>query len=139
MTHKQLVDLAGRWLHMSKQCNPVFCEKSFQGSCEVPDAIGWTTGECLIVECKTSKADFMANGNKSLRLGSKRYFLMTCDLYKQVIDLMPEGWGIVTVADENHLPRQERFKDSKVFESDASCEIRYLRSRILEVQRYGKY
>lgn len=138
MNHKQLVDMAGRWLSNSKGCNPVFKEKGSQGCTEMPDAIGWTCEDCIVVECKTSKSDFLANGRKQLNLGSKRYFLMTTELYKEVSDIIPPGYGVITSPDEHHFARQERLMASMDFPRNLEHEVRYLRSRILEVQRYGQ-
>ncbi len=140
MTHKELVKEAKTWLLTAKGCNPVFCEKGSQGCSEMPDAIGWTTEECIVIECKTSRSDLIANGKKSLALGNKKYFMMTKDLFNQCKDIIPDGFGIVTIngCDGNWYSRQERFKDSTIFPRCHMSEIRYLRSRILEVQRYGK-
>ena len=49
-----------------------------------------------------------------------------------------DGWGLV-VADHSHsLPRQERFFSSKEFVTNLTSERDFLRSRILEVQRFGQ-
>ena len=140
MNHKQLVIEAKKWLLNAKCCNPVFCEKGSQGCSEIPDAIGWTTENCIVVECKISKSDFMANCRKDLKLGDKRYFMVPKTLYEEVKEIIPEGYGVITVNETDNGPftRQERFKDSIKFVSCLESEIRYLRSRILEVQRYGK-
>ena len=140
MNHKQLVVEAKKWLINSKSCNPVFCEKGSAGCSELPDAIGWTCDNCIVVECKASRSDLLANNKKSLALGDKKYFLMTKELYSQCADIIPDGYGIVTIngADGNWYSRQERFKDSTTFPRCHMSEIRYLRSRILEIQRYGR-
>lgn len=141
MDHRKLVKAAERWLITSKGCNPVFCEKGSRGCQEIPDAIGWTCEGSIVVECKTSKADFIANSKKTLTLGNERYFLMENSLYEQVKDIVPDGWGILNIysADDlNWYARQERFKSSRKFESCLKSEIRYLRSRILAIQRYGQ-
>jgi hypothetical protein len=137
MKHQELVKYAGLWLQNAKGCNPVFIEKGFSGCAEIPDAIGWTAHECILVECKTSKEDLIANSKKVLAIGNLKYFLMTEELFQECRDKIPEGWGVITV-NSNLMYRQERFKNSTVFESDLKSEVRYLRSRILEVQRYGK-
>ncbi len=137
-THKELVKIAGTWLSKSKGCNPVFLEKGSAGCSEIPDAIGWTSKECLIVECKTSITDLWANSKKNLKLGDKRYFLMEWELYDKCREMIvPTGYGIITIANIECAGRMERFKDSIKFVSCLNSEIRYLRSRILEVQRFG--
>ncbi len=139
MKHSDLVKEAKKWLINAKGCNPVFCEKGSSGCAEIPDAIGWTTDKCIVVECKVSKSDFLANNKKTLRLGDKRFFMVPKILYEEVKDIIPQGHGIITVneTDNGYYSRQERFKDSVDFSSCLNSEISYLRSRILEVQRYG--
>lgn len=139
MNHKELVKEARNWLINSKSCNPVFCERGSQGCTEIPDAIGWTCESCIVVECKTSRSDLIANNMKSLALGDQRYFLMTKELFNECKDIIPQGYGIITVtgSDKNWYSRQERLKGSVKFDSCLESEIRYLRSRILEVQRFG--
>jgi hypothetical protein len=138
MTHNDLVKSAGYWLQSAKRCNPIFLEKGSNGCAEIPDAIGWTSKECILVECKTSKADLIANAQKTLVLGNRRYFLMIEELYEECKEHIPEGWGIITLSEHKPFPQQKRLLDSKVFESDARSEIRYLRSRILAIQNYGR-
>lgn len=137
MTHKELVKLAGLWLFRSKGCNPVFIEKGSAGCSEIPDAIGWNCDECFIVECKTSCQDLYANVKKNLKLGDRKFFLMSKSLYELCKNNIPDGWGVLTFPDNSNIVRQERFKDSIKFDSCLESEVRYLRSRILEIQRFG--
>lgn len=137
MKHKELVVLAAQWLVRAKGCNPVFREKGSAGCSEIPDAIGWTADECIIVECKTSVQDLYANVKKSLVLGDRKFFLMSKALYELCKNSVPDGWGVLTFPDNSNIVRQERFKDSIKFDSCLESEVRYLRSRILEVQRFG--
>lgn len=140
MTHKELVKEAKSWIIRAKGCNPVFCEKGSQGCSEMPDAIGWTCDLCIVIECKASRSDLLANNRKNIGMGDERYFLMTKELYENCKDIIPSGYGIITVNgnDGNWYTRQERFKVSAKFDSCLQSEIRYLRSRILEIQRYGQ-
>ncbi|MGB9105309.1 MAG: hypothetical protein WCC59_11160, partial [Terriglobales bacterium] len=68
MTHPALVELAVRWLRTSYRCGIILSE---QACCtgEVPDVIGWK-GRCrsVLVECKISRADFLADRGKPWRL-----------------------------------------------------------------------
>lgn len=137
MTHRELVIAAKLWLKQSKGCNPVFTEKGSNGCAEIPDAIGWTASDCILVEAKTSKSDLIANGKKTLLLGNLKYFIMTNALYLECEQIIPEGWGVIT-AELHGRVSQVRFRNSIRFESDARSEIRYLRSRILSVQEYGR-
>src|SRR5580658_9773174 len=66
MTHAELCERAKRWLSGTKRCEPVL---SNCASCrEIPDAIGWSSCHkwygSIVVECKTSFADFWADQRK---------------------------------------------------------------------------
>ena len=140
LDHKQLVKKAAYWLKSAKQCNPVFAEQGSANFSEMPDAIGWTARECIVVECKTSRSDLLADMKKEHRniggLGTKRYYLMPRELYEQCKDIELNGWGII-LCDEYGITQKARFIDSKDFASNKENEVYFLRSRILEIQRFG--
>jgi hypothetical protein len=143
MNHKELVAKAKVWLACSKGCNPVFTERGSAQNNEFPDAVGWNSGDCIVVECKISIEDFRADLKKDFRLnnegmGAYRYYLMPDDIYEKVRTEIPKGWGIIT-ADRysSVLSRQERGRGSDKFESNIIAERNFLRSRILEIQRFG--
>ena len=59
MTHSELVELASRQLKRWR-CVPVLCELvTYSSSGEIPDAIGWTSRNSILFECKASRADFL--------------------------------------------------------------------------------
>jgi hypothetical protein len=99
MTHPDLVELARKWL-IRKRCAVVVTEMASSES-ETPDAIGWLAGRSILVECKTSRADFLADGRKYFReqpergMGHKRYFMAVAGMIR-VSDL-PPGWGLLEV------------------------------------------
>jgi hypothetical protein len=65
--HDALVARAATWLSTKKRCGLVITEMS-SGCAECPDAIGWTSGGMShLVECKTSRADFLADRDKWFR------------------------------------------------------------------------
>lgn len=146
MNHSNLIGLAVDYLVKAKQCNPVFAERGSARISEMPDAIGWNI-ECLVVECKVSMGDLRADIKKPFRkngnngLGDRRYYLLTEELYGKIKDMpnevIPEGWGIL-VAWENTGVRQIRRMRSRKFNSNVQGERDYLRSRILQVQRFGR-
>jgi len=98
MTHPQLVKLAVRWLR-SYGCGVILSEQSCANG-ETPDAIGWK-GKChsVVVECKVSRADFLADRNKPCRkkkdsaMGCERYYLAAQGLIKS--EELPSGWGLL--------------------------------------------
>src|SRR5437870_1590459 len=66
MTHAQLVQMAVNWLR-SYRCGVVLSEQACVSG-EMPDAIGWKRGcHSVLVECKISRADFLADRSKAFR------------------------------------------------------------------------
>lgn len=141
ITHKKLTELAKFWLKSSKQCNPVFAEQGSANFSEMPDAIGFKTDSCIVVECKTSKSDLYADRKKPFResggLGNLRYYFLTEELYKECKNFDFRGWGIVVLKSYLSQGRQVRGMDSIEFDSSIKNERDFLRSRILEIQRFG--
>ena len=99
MTHVQLVKLAESWLRHSYRCGVILSEQAcFSG--EVPDVIGWK-GQCrsVVVECKVSRADFLADAQKpwrkdpNLALGCERLYLAPAGLIAP--SELPQGWGLL--------------------------------------------
>lgn len=101
MTHPALVELAVRWLRTSYRCGIILSE---QACCtgEVPDVIGWK-GRCrsVLVECKISRADFLADRGKPWRLnpqgalGCERFYMAPAGLIAAAE--LPSGWGLLEV------------------------------------------
>jgi len=61
--HAQLVALAARWL---KRDHPLVITE--MTAWESPDALGWKSSESTtLVECKASRADFLADAKKFFR------------------------------------------------------------------------
>jgi hypothetical protein len=101
MTHEGLVDLAVHWLRSSYGCGIILSEQACCSG-EIPDVIGWK-GRCrsVLVECKVSRSDFLADRNKPWRidaegaLGCERYYLAPAGLIAQAE--LPPGWGLLQV------------------------------------------
>ncbi len=98
MTHAQLVQKAISWLR-SYRCSVVLSEQAC-ASGEMPDAIGWKrTQRSVVVECKVTRADFLADRTKPFRikpeigLGCERFYLTVPDLLR--IEQLPAGWGLL--------------------------------------------
>ena len=101
-THDALCRRAQRWLAGTMRCGVVLREFTSSAT-ETPDAIGWS--DCgrssVLVECKTSRADFFAERNKPARrnpwlgVGEFRwYFTAPGLLYPSEL---PVGWGLAEV------------------------------------------
>jgi len=101
VTHSALVDLAVRWLRTSYRCGIILSEQSCCTG-ETPDVIGWKRAcRSVLVECKVSRADFLADRNKPWRtngagaLGCERFYMAPADLIAP--EELPPGWGLLQV------------------------------------------
>ena len=101
MNHSDLCVRAEKWLK-SQGCG-VTGKEVVSGCLQQPDAIGFKHWgyESLLVECKVSRADFMADRNKChqahpvFSVGTYRWY-MTPEGLLNIKDL-PEGWGLLEV------------------------------------------
>src|SRR5579864_6290509 len=100
MTHTQLVEKAARWLRHYR-CGVVLSEQACVSG-EMPDAIGWKRAcHSVLVECKVTRADFLADRAKPFRLkpeqgvGSERFYLTSVGLVR--VEELPAGWGLLEV------------------------------------------
>ena len=98
MTHAQLVQKAVRWLR-SYRCGVILSEQAC-ASGEMPDAIGWKRAcHSVVVECKITRADFLADIAKPFRqnpkigMGCERFYLTPTGLLSP--KELPAGWGLV--------------------------------------------
>lgn len=101
MNHDELVQVAKKWLVGTAGCAFAVGEiMSCNG--EIPDAIGFKSDSSILVECKTSRSDFLADKKKPFRIkpekgmGDHRYFLCPPDVIKQTDDL--NGWGLLWIS-----------------------------------------
>jgi hypothetical protein len=98
MTHAQLVQKAVEWLR-GYRCGVILSEQVCLSG-EMPDAIGWKRAcRSVLVECKISRADFLADRDKPFRqkpkigLGCERFYLVPGGLLRQ--EELPSGWGLL--------------------------------------------
>src|SRR6266852_6816582 len=101
MTHAQLVLMAVNWLRRY-QCGIVLAEQVCVSG-EMPDAIGWKrASHSVLVECKISRPDFLADRDKPFRqksdlgLGCERFYLTPPRLLHA--KELPPGWGLLEVS-----------------------------------------
>lgn len=100
MSHDELVLTAAEWVqNRTHRCKVVAIERLSQAPC-IPDVLGWDChGSSVLVECKTSRSDFLADQRKPHRandwmcVGNKRYYMTPPDLLDT--DDLPDGWGLV--------------------------------------------
>lgn len=130
MTHKGLVNAAADWLKNSKHCTVVIKELKTWNT-ETPDVIGfWAGGRSIMIECKTSRNDFLADKQKMFRkysemgMGDERYFFAEKGIIEEV-DL-PQGWGLLKVIQNpiHETKRQVRMiKESNLHTANKNAEL----------------
>lgn len=98
--HDELVARAAKWLRSNCGCSVVLTElTAFTATGETPDAIGWRSNYSVLVECKATRGDFLADRRKPFRgsaesgMGSYRFYLCPPGLIAP--DEVPEGWGLL--------------------------------------------
>jgi hypothetical protein len=98
MTHAALVRIAVDWLRRYR-CGVVLSEQACVNG-EMPDAIGWKRAcHSVLVECKVSRADFVADRSKPFRqqaqigVGNERFYLAPAGLIRA--EELPQGWGLL--------------------------------------------
>lgn len=105
MTHDQLVDRSARWLRRASSAK----HARYRGACgvvvpelvsyapEQPDVIGWLNGGVShMIECKVSRADFLADAKKVHRSessGTFRWYICPPELI--TAEELPPGWGLL--------------------------------------------
>lgn len=99
--HQRLIGHAVTWLRRYYKCGIVLSEQ-YCSTGEVPDVIAWK-GFCksVLVECKVSRADFLADAAKPFRqkpedgMGSQRFYLASAGVIRP--DELPRHWGLLEV------------------------------------------
>ena len=99
LSHAELVRRAVHWLRIRRRCGVVFAELACANQTGIiPDAIGWHTAWSILVECKTSRADFFADRKKLIHLlpdsapGQERWYFTAPGLIRP--DELPPGWWL---------------------------------------------
>ena len=97
--HALLVSKAVHWLRSNYKCGVILSEQ-YCATGEVPDVIGWK-GFCrsVLIECKVSRADFLADADKPFRLnpqegmGCERFYLAPAGVIRR--ENLPKHWGLL--------------------------------------------
>lgn len=106
ISHRELCEIGAKILKTKLKCTVSIHEP--KGLKENPDAIGWRYGwglceyeGSILIECKTSRADFKKDFQKKFRLnqhegiGNWRFYMCPTDIIKP--DELPEKWGLIYV------------------------------------------
>jgi hypothetical protein len=136
MTHAALVRKAVEWLR-SYRCGVVLSEQACVSG-EMPDAIGWKRAcHSVLVECKISRADFLADRAKPFRqtpdsaVGCERFYFAPHGLIRS--EELPAGWGLL----ELHNRKIEMIRTSKKnlrSEEGFRCEMNLLLASLRRVE-----
>lgn len=109
-THRELCNIAVKWLKLPHSrkgpgCTVAMSETKGDFNGENPDAIGFRAGvhrECsVLIECKTSRADYLADAKKPHRIdpssgmGMYRYFMAPEGILRA--EELPTAWGLIEV------------------------------------------
>lgn len=100
-THKMLVRRIAAWMkyNATYRRTIVAAEIAAGSNTETPDVIGWHGCHSVLVECKTSRADFHADKEKCFRreeergMGDVRFFAAPVGVLTP--EDIPDGWGLL--------------------------------------------
>lgn len=147
MTHDELCQLAFRYLK-NNGFGVVFHDKfrALTPSGEQPDAMGFRNGTSCLIECKTSRADFLKDRKKRFRIDPKlgmgdwRLYLAPKGLIKRM-DL-PEGWGLLETDGKRVYktlgwPKNTEWISKKPFTGNKMNEQAYMYSALRRMEIRG--
>ena len=124
MTHKELVNRAFKWIRDRNMGCTVAMKELKTWNNETPDIIGfWSGGKSMLIECKASRNDFLADKHKHFRksaelgMGDTRYFLAEDGIIKP--EDLQDGWGLLKITE--HQIRE--IKESSVFPANKNAEL----------------
>ena len=145
MTHAEMVRRARNWLWSldptEERARPaVICtEVSARHSAESPDVFGiGPDGQTYLIECKVSRADFLADKTKphrsaNLHLGDYRWFCAPSGIIEP--HEIPIGWGLIQVVGTTLRQRHAPVRQSDV---DREAELAIMVSVMRNVWRGGR-
>lgn len=109
LTHHELCILGARWVFnettRGDETWRILMEPGYRE--ELPDVFAFTRNYSTLIECKASRADFLADRKKPFRqnplmgIGMRRYYLVNEGVAKQ--EEMPPGWQLLIAYDKNTI------------------------------------
>jgi hypothetical protein len=106
MTHNELVKKSAAWLRDEMRC-PIVVTGFTPYAGESPDVMGFFDGgDSIMIECKTSRADFNTDRNKVFRripkngMGDYRYLAIANDILRDY-DEIYDKWGVIIFSDDS--------------------------------------
>ena len=146
-THDELVERAVRWLK-SQNCGVAFSDR-FQAttwSGEQPDAIGWRSDASILIECKATRSDYLADKKKHFRrspesgMGDWRFFLCPPGLIKP--EELPKEWGLLyampkQIKRAHGIPTNTKWHTDKPFKANKHAEMQVMYSALRRFEVRG--
>ena len=137
INHDTLVKKARSWL--INHCRCVLVSTEVVAGREEADAIGFTHHASTLIECKTSRSDFLSDLKKSFRrhpelgMGEYRYYLAPLGVISS--DEVPPSWGLLGLDGRGTI----EVKKSDRHAVDHRAELGLLVSIIRRVGKPNKY
>lgn len=108
--HYEYIQIVSKWLkkhtyNVKIHNCPIIATDivSLNNTGEVPDVIGWSSSQSVLVEVKTSRTDFKKDFKKKFRIdqskGMGNYRLYCCPENMIDVNELPENWGLLYVVD----------------------------------------
>lgn len=98
MNHDQIVKHSSDWLR--SKCHIVLCEQKSIYNNEIPDVLGFTHNSSVLIECKASRSDFLADKNKVFKSNEEsigKYRMYACPKGMIKKHEIPENWGLLYI------------------------------------------
>lgn len=102
LSHAELVEYGYDYLMKTVKCSFAIKEIASIAN-EIPDVIGFMVGKpaTLLIECKTSRSDFLADAKKTFRenpgLGMGSYRSYLCEPGIIEVNDLPPKWGLLHI------------------------------------------
>lgn len=117
LTHRQLCELGARFIQYQRYPSNypwrILIETGYRK--ENPDVFAFTKYYSVLIECKASRSDFLADKKKPFRqdplqgVGKRRYYLVNEGVCTQ--DEMPDGWQLLIARDNDTILLPKDYQD----------------------------
>jgi len=96
LTHATITDIAYKW---ALKRFPVAYKEMKSIMSEIPDVIGFRSGESIVIEVKISRSDFLRDFKKPHRTGKAmgKYRFYCCPEGLVKVEELPDNWGLIEV------------------------------------------
>lgn len=146
--HDALVRIGAHWLKNTARCRVIAKElKTSTKYGEIADLLGFTHCTSFMIECKTSRSDFIADKKKIFRLkpefGMGQYRFILCPKGLIQADEIYDGWGLLWT-DGKRIYQQNccikfgcNITGAKKFQCSLTSERAMLYSMLLRMNNYN--